>query len=669
MPHVYKRLVGAGLGVGVLLGMVGLVSIAIAQTPSPAPATSTKFSINDRVRVTEAVKVRSTPNGSNQGTQPAGSLGTITGGPTSAGGYWWWQINYDSAPDGWSVENYLEKYVAATPSASPTPTPTPTAVPSTSGSPSPSPSTDATALTDDTPYKDSMNASVRQAGWKYYYIDIPANMTGNVFQVLNLSADVDLYVRFGALPAATNWDCRSLRGGKANESCSDSNPAAGRWYIGVNNFETGNIEYSVKATIGTVAAPSPSASPTSVPTPTPSVVPTASPSPSPSPVPAPLYGWAWSSTIGWLSFNSSNTGSGGGPHSVILQPDGSLVGYAWSSNIGWVKFGGLSSFPTNGTGSNSNARVLDVEASGDVIGWARACAGTVTGDCSTMASRADGWDGWIELTGTNHKTIYTYPPTGTSTITGYAWGGDVVGWLEFNVTTSAVQPNPPPPICTTSCGGEIVPPTTPGSSCYANGSVYVTFKVMPPAGGVPSGSVYKYNVNDGDPTTISPDTLIKVTWNAPGTKTIRAWYETNGVKSAIGMLAPISMGECPAEGETKLELSVDPLARYSKITNTSENKDAQGNPIVKKAKVRKNSIFRLAGVADTRKFEPDSVRIRSDDRSPDPAFDPTRVNGSQDIRQNTALVNYTLEGETLRSKLKVQTIIQVQAIDPLIEEI
>ncbi|OFZ74088.1 MAG: hypothetical protein A3K03_10040, partial [Bdellovibrionales bacterium RIFOXYD1_FULL_44_7] len=51
-----------------------------------------------------------------------GALGTVIGGPTNAGGYNWWNINYDTGADGWSAEDYLVKYVAP----SPTPTPTPT---------------------------------------------------------------------------------------------------------------------------------------------------------------------------------------------------------------------------------------------------------------------------------------------------------------------------------------------------------------------------------------------------------------------------------------------------------------------------------------------------------------------------------------------------------------
>ncbi len=51
-----------------------------------------------------------------------------------------------------------------------------------------------------------------------------------------------------------------------------------------------------------------------------------------------LHGWAWSDKIGWLSFNSAESGSGV-PYKVSISSDtGDLSGWAWSENIGWVSF-------------------------------------------------------------------------------------------------------------------------------------------------------------------------------------------------------------------------------------------------------------------------------------------------------------------------------------------
>jgi len=103
---------------------------ATTQAPSPNPPPSTKFIINDRVQTTATLNVRATPStaGVLLGTQPMGALGTVVGGPTNANGFNWWNINYDNAPDGWSVEDFLNKVM-------PTPTPSP-APPSGGGGPS-----------------------------------------------------------------------------------------------------------------------------------------------------------------------------------------------------------------------------------------------------------------------------------------------------------------------------------------------------------------------------------------------------------------------------------------------------------------------------------------------------------------------------------------------------
>ncbi len=172
--------------------------------------------------------------------------------------------------------------------------------------------------------------------------------------------------------------------------------------------------------------------------------------------PGNLYGWAWSSTIGWINLNDV----------AVNQTTGDLTGYAWSSNIGWIKFGGLSNFPSGGAPAEQANLNLDT---GEIKGWARACAGTVGGetsttgaDCSSMTSRTDGWDGWIELAGTYHTSLAKSNDGGmfkswiakaqnairydglkmdlnTGYITGMAWGSNVVGWVNVNASTSTAS--------------------------------------------------------------------------------------------------------------------------------------------------------------------------------------------------------------------------------------
>lgn len=160
---------------------------------------------------------------------------------------------------------------------------------------------------------------------------------------------------------------------------------------------------------------------------------------SPSPI-TELEGYAWSSTIGWVSMNCVDEGvCGSSDYKVEIMDDFTLAGYGWSSNIGWVKFGGLSGCP----GGSCDARVnTDTD---ELEGWARACAGTNPGDCSTMTDHIDGWDGWISLncanTGDCASSNYMVKANTGGFITcdssnqSCAWGSDVVGWVDWrNVT-------------------------------------------------------------------------------------------------------------------------------------------------------------------------------------------------------------------------------------------
>ena len=73
-------------------------------------AIETKFTIGDRVYVTATkLNVRKVPNGKNLGFQKQNAQGTILAGPTTAGSYIWYKINYDISPDGWSLQDYLEE--------------------------------------------------------------------------------------------------------------------------------------------------------------------------------------------------------------------------------------------------------------------------------------------------------------------------------------------------------------------------------------------------------------------------------------------------------------------------------------------------------------------------------------------------------------------------------
>ena len=129
---------------------------------------------------------------------------------------------------------------------------------------------------------------------------------------------------------------------------------------------------------------------------------------------APITGYAWSDTIGWIDLNCSNSGTcATGNFGLSIADNGDVSGYAWSDNIGWVSANG-----SDLTGCPSGA--CKAKLSGNNLqGWLKVLAGGT--------SQSGGWDGWISLKGSG------YGPTVSNTnFSGYAWGSDVVGWMDWS---------------------------------------------------------------------------------------------------------------------------------------------------------------------------------------------------------------------------------------------
>ncbi len=99
------------------------------------------------------------------------------------------------------------------------------------------------------PYNGSIVGANPNESWQYFYVDL--NIGTTVFvDLYDLTADLDLYVRIGAKPDSSTFDCRPYMDGIENENCELTVPVTGRLWIGVNNYETGTIFYTVKATWG-----------------------------------------------------------------------------------------------------------------------------------------------------------------------------------------------------------------------------------------------------------------------------------------------------------------------------------------------------------------------------------------------------------------------------------
>lgn len=101
-----------------------------------------------------------------------------------------------------------------------------------------------------------------------------------------------------------------------------------------------------------------------------------------------VSGWAWSENIGWISFNRNDTGA------PPAAPFNGVESYIAKADLG------------------SNPM--------QVSGWARVLANDVS------------WDGWIKFRGASYG-IEIDPDS--QDFSGWAWGGDVVGWISFNNIT------------------------------------------------------------------------------------------------------------------------------------------------------------------------------------------------------------------------------------------
>lgn len=144
-----------------------------------------------------------------------------------------------------------------------------------------------------------------------------------------------------------------------------------------------------------------------------------------------LSGWIWAGTqqgddggsqgVGWISVNSLTDAS---PinYAVEVNTDLTVTGMAWSENVGWIQFG---------SGTGRSAQIVSDGDNWQLTGWARALA--PVGD-----AQAGGWDGWISLDGADYGI--TFNQNGNTVGTPYAWGDDVMGWLDFtNIQVNALS--------------------------------------------------------------------------------------------------------------------------------------------------------------------------------------------------------------------------------------
>jgi hypothetical protein len=117
-----------------------------------------------------------------------------------------------------------------------------------------------TALTNGVPVTNLSGATNAQ---QFFSLAVPAGATNLTFQISGGTGDADLYVRFGAQPTTTTWDCRPFVSGNA-ETCTFAAPQTGTYFVMLNGFAA----YSGVTLVGSYTSSTPdfaiSASPSAV---------------------------------------------------------------------------------------------------------------------------------------------------------------------------------------------------------------------------------------------------------------------------------------------------------------------------------------------------------------------------------------------------------------------
>jgi len=163
-------------------------------------------------------------------------------------------------------------------------------------------------------------------------------------------------------------------------------------------------------------------------------------------------GWAWSKNIGWISFNCDNpevSECGSSDYGVSIDTvTGNLSGYAYYDiddpntgvhETGWISFNRSDTGPPPSDDYCSDgtciAKVDDPSNLGkgnvNIKGWARALSACDSIPCTSSGpcSNCGGWDGWIRFDHGKSDEVYIDP---SGELHGWAWGGEVIGWISFN---------------------------------------------------------------------------------------------------------------------------------------------------------------------------------------------------------------------------------------------
>lgn len=83
---------------------------------------------------------------------------------------------------------------------------------------------------------DKAGLSGAKSSWTHFQITVPAGQAQLLVDSFGGTGDADLYVRRGAKPTTTAYDCRPYLN-SSNESCVIDNPQAGTYYVSIRGYK------------------------------------------------------------------------------------------------------------------------------------------------------------------------------------------------------------------------------------------------------------------------------------------------------------------------------------------------------------------------------------------------------------------------------------------------
>ncbi len=251
-----------------------------------------------------------------------------------------------------------------------------------------------------------------------------------------------------------------------------------------------------------------------------------------------ITGYAWSDSTGWIDLSCTNSGMCGTSNfGLWVDNSGNISGCAWSDSQGWI-----SASPSDLTGCPNGTCTAVINSNGSFSGWLK-----------TLSADGNGWDGWIGLRGTAGTSTYGVVDT-SGNLSGYAWGQEVLGWINFGYASTTYSLCTPVNVCSgqnvvNSCTGATVQVCP--YSCYAGACTVPSPSYVPTSG-------YTGQLQ------VKPNLL------ASGNATYAHWNVTNANACTVsgtngdswsGLASPATGAtSSPILGQTVYTLSCTPLA-------------------------------------------------------------------------------------------------------------